>query len=62
MPGERRVLIVVKPDLATEILMRSGRSNQLPFSDPLEDSFVGSRNLPALRQVEWTSSSPGTAC
>jgi hypothetical protein len=50
MPHERRVLMVVKPDLTTEILMRSGRSNQLPFSDPFEDSFVGSRNLPALRQ------------
>jgi hypothetical protein len=49
MPGQRRVLIVVKPDLATEILVRSGRSNQLPFSNPLEDSFVGTRELPALQ-------------
>jgi hypothetical protein len=50
MPNQRRVLIVVKPDLATEILVRSGRSNQLPFSNPLEDSFVGTRELPALQQ------------
>jgi hypothetical protein len=47
MPGERRVTIVTSPDLALEILLRSGRSNQLAFSDPLEDSFVPSRSLPA---------------
>lgn len=51
MPGVRRVTIVVSPDLATEILIRSGRSNQLAFSDPLEDSFVGSRSLPALQRT-----------
>jgi hypothetical protein len=51
MPGQQRVLIVAKPDLATEILVRSGRSNQLPFSNPLEDSFVGTRELPALQQA-----------
>jgi hypothetical protein len=51
MPGQRRVLIVVKPDLATEILVRSARSNQLPFSDPLEDSFVGAHELPSLRRA-----------
>jgi hypothetical protein len=43
--------MVVKPDLATEILVRSGRSNQLPFSNPLEDSFVGTRELPALERA-----------
>jgi hypothetical protein len=51
MPGQRRVTIVTSPDLATEIVIRSGRSNQLAFSDPLEDSFVGSRSLPALRRT-----------
>jgi hypothetical protein len=51
MPDQRRVLILVKPDLATEILIRSGRSNQLPFSDPLEDSFVGDRELPRFRRA-----------
>jgi hypothetical protein len=51
MPGQQRVVMVVKPDLATEILVRSGRSNELPFSNPLEDSFVGSRELPALQQA-----------
>ncbi len=51
MPGQQRVVMVVKPDLATEILVRSGRSNELPFSNPLEDSFVGSREVPALQQA-----------
>jgi hypothetical protein len=48
MPDERRVLILVSPDLATEILMRSGRANELPFSYPTEDNIVGSWLLPAL--------------
>jgi hypothetical protein len=51
MAGDRRVLIVVPPNLATEILLRSGRSNQLAFSYPLEDSFVPSRTLPALERT-----------
>jgi hypothetical protein len=51
MSGERRVTIVTSPDLATEILIRSGRSNQLAFSDPLEDSFVPSRTLPAIART-----------
>jgi hypothetical protein len=51
MPNQHHVTIVTSPDLATEILLRSGRSNQLAFSDPLEDSFVPSRALPALRQT-----------
>ena len=61
MPGQRRVLILVKPDLATEILVRSERSNQLPFSNPLEDSFVGGRELPDF-DARWRNSSSGTAC
>jgi hypothetical protein len=48
MPEEDRVVIVTSPDLATEILIRSGRSNRLAFSYPLEDSFVRSRLIPAL--------------
>jgi hypothetical protein len=48
MPDESRVTILVSPDLATEILLRSGRSNQLAFSYPLEDSFADSRTIPAL--------------
>jgi hypothetical protein len=41
MPDQSRVLILLSPDLATEILLRSGRSNELPFTDPREDSYVG---------------------
>jgi len=37
------------PDLETEILIRSGRVDQLPFSDPIEDSFVRSEHLSDLR-------------
>lgn len=51
MPGKRRVLILVNPDLQTEILMRAGRANELPFSYPWEDDFVGTRRLPVLREA-----------
>ena len=51
MPGEDKVVIVVAPALGTEILMRSGRSNRLAFTDPEEDAKygpLGSDFLPAL--------------
>jgi hypothetical protein len=51
MPGARRVYVLVPPDLATEILMRSGRANAFPFSDPWEETFVGSDRLPGLRDA-----------
>jgi hypothetical protein len=51
MPGKERVLSVVTPDLETEILVRSGHTNELPLGDPIEDSFVSSRYLPALRRA-----------
>ncbi len=41
MPGQDRVLILLSPNLANEILLRSGRSNELPFTDPVEDSYIG---------------------
>jgi hypothetical protein len=39
------------PDLATEILMRSGRSNKLPIGDPKADSYVPSLRIPDLRRA-----------
>ncbi len=48
MPGLERVAVVVGSDLQDEILIRSGRVDSLPFSDPLEDSFVGRRLLEDL--------------
>ncbi len=51
MPGERRVPILVSSDLGTEILMRSGRANELPFGDPVEDFFVGSPHPPAIHRA-----------
>jgi hypothetical protein len=51
MPGERRSLVLVKPDLDTEILMHSARSNALPLPDAIEDSFVGAHKFPLLRRA-----------
>jgi hypothetical protein len=50
MPGQSLVLVVVSPDLGTEILMRSKRGNLLPIGDPIEESFVIQRRLPDLRK------------
>jgi hypothetical protein len=41
MPDTERVLMVVNSALATEILMRSGRSNRLSFTDPVADGKYG---------------------
>jgi hypothetical protein len=52
MPGERRILILASSNLgsaiATEILTRSGRANELPFGDPVEDSFASSPDPAAI--------------
>jgi len=50
MPGQSRVLVVVSPDLGTEILVRSKRANLLPIGDPIEESFVTASRLPDLRK------------
>ena len=46
MPGERRSLVIVGRELSFEILMRSGRSNVLPWADP----WVVKPRLPGLRE------------
>jgi hypothetical protein len=61
MPGQRRVLVVLPstPDLATEILMRSGRAELLRIGDPTEMSFLPSLWAPELgREVDGLR--PGT--
>jgi hypothetical protein len=45
MPGQDEVVMLVTPALGTEILIRSGRSNQLAFTDPVEDSYYGALGL-----------------
>jgi hypothetical protein len=50
MPGERRTPVLVRPELAIEVLMRSGRANQLPLADPLQDAFAGTQRIPGLRE------------
>ena len=51
MPGERESLVLAQPDLATEVLVRSGRSNRLPIAYPWGDSFVARERLPGLRDA-----------
>jgi hypothetical protein len=51
MPGERRSLVLVQPDLSIEILMRSHRGNELPIGDAWEDSFVPGQRRPVLRRA-----------
>ena len=48
VPGQPDVLTLTAPDLELEILLRSGRTNELPLSYPTEDSFAGAQYLPAL--------------
>ena len=49
--GARRVIILLPtvPDLGTEILIRSHRSNLLPIGDPKADGLVPSVWLPRVR-------------
>lgn len=51
MPGEQRSLVLTDADLSTEILMRTGRSNELPMGDPWEDSIVPDGHLDGLQQA-----------
>jgi peptidoglycan/LPS O-acetylase OafA/YrhL len=49
MPGEKQSLVMVEPDLGTEILLRSGRVDRLFLGDPWEASFAHAEELPQLR-------------
>jgi hypothetical protein len=49
MPGERASVVMVAPDVGTEILVRSGRADRLLLGAPWEASFVAGEYLPRLR-------------
>jgi hypothetical protein len=50
IPGPRAlILLPTVPDLAVEILMRSGRTSPLFIADPIDDGLVPSVWLPKLR-------------
>jgi hypothetical protein len=51
MPGERRSVVLVAPDLAVETLVRSHRIDRLLLADPWETSFVADERLPGLRRA-----------
>ena len=51
MPGERQSIVIAEPDVATEILVRSGRANRLPIAYPWGDTFVASERIPGLRDA-----------
>ena len=51
LPGEQRSVVLIQPNMITEVLMRSGRSNRLPLADPIEDGFVEAERLPGLRRA-----------
>jgi hypothetical protein len=40
MPGERDSVVLTSADLSVEALMRTGRVNEIPLSDPWEDSLI----------------------
>lgn len=48
MPKRNRALVLVTPDLGTEILVRSRRANELPLGDPIGESFVSQSRLGVL--------------
>lgn len=51
LPGERRSLLVVSPDLGVEVLIRSDRSDALHLGDPTEASFAKDAELPIVRSA-----------
>jgi hypothetical protein len=51
LPGERLSLVLARPNVANETLMRSGRANRLPIADAWEDSFVPDESVPPIRDA-----------
>ena len=47
-PGEESSIVLTKADLSIEILLRAGRSSEVPLGDPWEDSFVPDDHLAPL--------------
>jgi hypothetical protein len=44
------VAVLVRPDIGTEVLIRTRRANRLPFGDPYSDSFVHAPPTSELRR------------
>lgn len=40
LPDESRTVVIAKADLATEVLLATGRGSAIPLADPWEDSLV----------------------
>jgi hypothetical protein len=51
MPDEQRSLVLTDADLSLEILLLTGRSNELPMGDPWEDSIVPDGHLEGLQRA-----------
>ena len=51
MPGEESSLVVLRPDLRTEILLRTRRRDRLGLAYPIGESFVPEERLPRLRRA-----------
>jgi hypothetical protein len=51
MPNERRIPVLVRPSLATETLVSSGRANGLQIANPVADSWVKDAREPFVRDA-----------
>jgi hypothetical protein len=51
MPGEHKSVVLTSADLSVEALMRTHRVNQIPLSDPWEDSLVPSLHEQAVESA-----------
>ena len=59
MPGEDESVVLVQPNMITEVLMRSERSNRLPLSNPVKDGFAEDATRPGLLEAA-AQLEPGT--
>ena len=50
-PGEGRVAMILSPDLATEVMLRSERATSLALAYPWGDSFIASERTPGIREA-----------
>jgi len=50
-PGEGRVAMIVSPDLATEVMIRSERATSLALVYPWGDSFIADQRAPGIRDA-----------
>ena len=51
MPEEHESIVLTSADLGVEVLLRTGRINEIPLSDPWEDSLVPSEHLGDLKDA-----------